>query len=117
MEDYYNDEYTYDAHIPRIHIESFNTLQDLELELASNHDEFYRRIITFMIDVVENKLPAGEPLAILVDEEGTEYDMDLPPDGYLKSLDKCMDYFTGLEEYETCSLIKDLINIVNDGLL
>ena len=117
MEDYYSDEYTYDAHIPRIYIESLNTIQDIELELASNHDEFYRRIITYMIDVIEDNLPAGEPLAILVDENEVEYDMELGPDGYLKSLNKCMEYFTNLEEYETCALIKDITKTVEDGLL
>ena len=117
MEDFNTDEYTYDAHIPRIYIESMNTVQDIELQLMSNHDEFYRRIISFMIDVIEDKLPVGEPLAILIDEDGVEYDMELPPDGYNKSLEKCMEYFTNLEEYETCTLVKNIIDTVNDGLL
>ena len=118
MEDYYSDEYTHDAHIPRIEISSINdTIKDIELEIASHHDEFYRRIITFVIESVENRLPVGEPLAILIDEDGVEYDMDLPPDGYMKSLNKCMEYFTNIEEYETCALVNDLIKIVNDGLL
>lgn len=116
MEDFYSDDYTYDAHIPRIEIGSIETVSDIELELMAHHDEFYRRIITYMIETIENRLPAGEPLAILVDEEGVEYDMELPPDGYLKSLNKCMEYFTDIEEYETCSLVKDMINIVENGL-
>lgn len=117
MKDFYSDDYIDDAHIPRLHIDSIGTVQDIELELMTNHDEFYRRIITFMIETVENTLPAGEPLAILVDESGVEYDMELGPDGYLKSLNKCMVYFTDIEEYETCSLVNDLIKIVKDGLL
>jgi hypothetical protein len=116
MEDFYSDEYTHDSHIPRIEIGSIETMADIELELATHHDEFYRRIITYMIETVENKIPVGEPLAILVDEEGVEYDMELPPDGYMKSLNKCMEYFTDIEEYETCSLIKDIIDIVQNGL-
>jgi len=43
--------------------------------------------------------------------------MELGPEGYSKSLNKCMEYFTDIEEYETCSLVNDLIKIVNDGLL
>ena len=116
IDDYYGDDYTNDGHIPRIEIDSINTLRDLELELATHHDEFYRRIITYVIEAIENRLPAGEPLAILVDENGAEYDMDLPPDGYMKSLNKCMEYFTGIEEYETCSLIKEIIYIVENEL-
>ena len=116
MEDFYTDDYTHDAHIPRIEIGNIETIRDIELELATHHDEFYRRIISYVIESIENRLPAGEPLAILVDENGVEYDMDLPPDGYMKSLGKCMEYFTDIEEYETCSLIKDIITIVENGL-
>lgn len=112
MEDFYSDEYTDDSHIPRIEIGDIDMMKDLELELATNHDYFYRRIVSFMIEAVENRLPDGEPLAILVDESGMEYDMELPPEGYLKSLNKTMEYFQSIEEYETCSLVKDLINIV-----
>ena len=115
--DYYNDEYMDDSHIPRLYIESMATVQDIELELMSNHDEFYRRIVTYMIETIENTIPVGEPLAILVDEGGAEYDMELGPEGYLKSLNKCMEYFSEMEEYETCTLIKDLIRITEDGLL
>ena len=115
-EDFYTDDYTNDSHIPRIEIGDIETIKDVELALASSHDEFYRRIITYVIDVIENKLPADEPLAILVDDEGAEYDMDLPVDGFIKSLTKCMEYFTDIEEYETCALVKDLMKITEEGL-
>lgn len=116
MEDFYTDDYTNDAHIPRIEIGDIETIKDIELELASHHDEFYRRIITYVIEVIENRLPDDEPLAILVDDDGVEYEMDLPVSGFIKSLTKCMEYFTDIEEYETCSLVKDLINITEKGL-
>lgn len=116
MEDYNTDDYTYDSHIPRIEIGSIDMLKDLELELMTNHDYFYRRIVSYMIEAVENRLQEGEPLAILVDENGVEYDMELPPEGYMKSLTKTMEYFKSVEEYETCSLIKDIITLVENGL-
>jgi hypothetical protein len=104
-------------HVPRIEINSIETIEDIELELQSNHDEFYRRIITYIIDALENRLEEDEPLAILIDGEGIEYHMELPEDGYLKSLGKCMEYFTSIEEYETCSLVKDLITIIEKNEL
>lgn len=115
-EDFYTDDYTSDSHIPRIEIGDIETIKDIELALASSHDEFYRRIITYVIEVIENRLPADEPLAILIDDNGVEYDMDLPVDGFIKSLTKCMEYFTDIEEYETCSLIKELMEITEKGL-
>jgi hypothetical protein len=38
--------------------------------------------------------------------------MELDEDGYLKSLGKCLEYFTNIEEYESCMLIKDLVKII-----
>jgi hypothetical protein len=116
MDEFYEDDYMDDAHIPRIEVKNLQTIQDIELELATNYDEFYRRIITFIIESIENTLPENEPLAILVDSDGAEYDMDLPKDGYLKSLNKCMEYFTEIEEYETCTLIHNIISIIDVDL-
>ena len=115
MEDFNTEDYTNDAHIPRIEIGNMETIKDIELELATHHDDFYRRLITYMIEAIENRLPEGEPVAILIDEDGVEYDMDLPREGFLKSLDKCMEYFTDIEEYETCALVQDMIKIVKDA--
>jgi hypothetical protein len=116
MEEFYMDNYRDDEHIPRIEIKGIQTIDDVELELASHHDDFYRRIITYVIEVIENRLPDGEPLAILVDEDGMEYDMELPTTGFVKSLTKCMEYFTSIEEYESCTLVKDLIKIADKEL-
>ena len=116
MEDFNTDDYMNDAHIPRIEIGNMETIKDIELELATHYDEFYRRLIAYMIEGIENRLPEGEPVAILIDENGIEYDMDLPREGYLKSLNKCMEYFTDLEEYETCALVQEMIKIIEDGL-
>ena len=57
--------------------------------------------------LIENK-EESNILAILVDDEGREYDMTLPRDGYEKSLFKAKEYFTMIEEYETCDLIKQI---------
>ena len=48
-------------------------------------------------------------LAILVDDEGVEYEMALPKQGYGKSLNKAIKYFEQIEEFETCDLIKQMI--------
>ena len=62
MDEFYEDDYMDDAHIPRIEVKNLQTIQDIELELATNYDEFYRRIITFIIESIENTLPENEPL-------------------------------------------------------
>jgi hypothetical protein len=93
---------------PRIHIDPTNILaEDFEKLLITKYDIFYRRIVEFVLNKIEKK-PESDLLATLVDNEDREYDMTLPKTGYNKSLEKAMKYFTLIEEYETCDLIKQI---------
>ena len=93
----------------RIHIDPNKlTTADFDRLLMTKYDIFYRRIVEYvLVDLEEGEV--NELMAILIDEGGNEYDMHLPREGYTKSLTKAMEYFTMIEEYETCSLIKDMI--------
>jgi hypothetical protein len=82
--------------------------EDIDKLLMSKYDIFYRRIVEFILERIESNKPKDELLAILVDDEGAEYQMDLPKEGYIKCLGKAMDYFLRIEEYETCDLIKQM---------
>lgn len=93
---------------PRIHIDPTNILaEDFEKLLISKYDIFYRRIVEYILNKLENK-EEDRLLAILVDDEGREYEMALPKNGFTKSLDRAMNYFKIIEEYETCDLIKQI---------
>lgn len=93
----------------KIHIDHSKIAKsDFDKMLMSKYDVFYRRIVEYILkDLEEGDI--DELMATLVDDDGTEYDMHLPREGYIKSLGKSMEYFTLIEEYETCSLIKDMI--------
>lgn len=93
----------------KIHIDPSKIAKsDFDKMLMSKYDVFYRRIVEYILkDLEEGDI--DELMATLVDDDGTEYDMHLPREGYIKSLGKSMEYFTLIEEYETCSLIKDMI--------
>ena len=94
---------------PKIHIDPNKVLrEDIDKLLMSKYDIFYRRIVEFILERIESNKPKDELLAILVDDEGAEYQMDLPKEGYIKCLGKAMDYFLRIEEYETCDLIKQM---------
>lgn len=97
--------------IPRIHVDSMTSKTDLELSLRSEHDAFYRRIIDNIILRLEG-VKNPNPVAILVDEQGNEYDMQVEEDGFTKALTKANHYFISIEEYETCDLIKNLFEII-----
>lgn len=97
-----------DINIPKIHIDPDKLIKgDMDITLASKHDAFFRRIVEFVLNKVEGT-EDGDTLAILVDDNGVEYDMTLPFEGYDKSLNKANDFFLSIEEYETCELIKQL---------
>lgn len=93
----------------RIHIDPRAlTVGDFDQLLMSKYDMFYRRIVEYVLKDIEEGVK-DEIMAILVDEDDVEYDMTLPREGYLKSLNKATEYFRMIEEYETCGLIKDMI--------
>ena len=46
----------------------------------------------YVLDIVEGNEKSGL-LAILVDDDGEEYEMTLPKEGYKKSLTKANQYF------------------------
>jgi hypothetical protein len=97
--------------IPRIKVDSTTSITDLELTLRAQHDEFYRRIVDHVMSRLEGSREI-EPVAILVDEEGIEYEMNVEEDGYNIALEKSNDYFVSIEEYETCDLIKQMFEII-----
>lgn len=89
--------------VPKIHIDPNKVLkEDIDKVLMSKYDIFYRRIVEFVLERIEGTGSTDELLAILVDDEGAEYQMDLPKEGYIKCLKKAMEYFLRIEEYETC---------------
>ena len=93
---------------PKIHIDPQRIMaEDFEKVLISKYDIFYRRIVEYVLNILEKKNET-DILAILVDDEGREYEMTLPESGYKKSLIKANKYFEKIEEFETCDLIKQL---------
>ena len=95
--------------VPKIHIDPNKMLkEDIDKILMSKYDIFYRRIVEFILEKIEGPETKDELLAILVDDEGLEFEMELPKEGYIKCLNKATEYFLRIEEYETCDLIKQM---------
>lgn len=95
---------------PRLYFSSPTLLikEDFDLTLMSKYDVFYRRIVEFVLEYLEGK-QESDLLAVVIDDSDAEYSMHLPPTGFAKSLNKANEYFLKIEEYETCSLIKEMI--------
>jgi len=94
--------------IPKIRVDLNRLMkEDVDMLLMSKYDIFYRRIVEFILAKIEER-EDDNLLAFLIDEDGKEYEMRLPEDGYSKSIAKAMEYFVMIEEYETCDLIKQI---------
>lgn len=111
FEDSFNESFDESDGIPRIKVDSNTTATDIELSLKTHHDTFFRRIVDYVLNKLEG-VRTPSPIAILVDEQGNEYDMQIEEDGYKKALGKANDYFVSIEEYETCDLIKQINEII-----
>lgn len=94
--------------VPKIHLDPMALEANFDILLKDKYDIFFRRIVEFVLDKIEGA-EISDRLAILVDDEGDEYEMCLPATGYIKSLNKAMIYFEEIEEFETCDLIKQII--------
>lgn len=96
----------------RIHIDPAKIASsDFDKLLMSKYDIFYRRIVEYVLSDLETG-KTDKIMATLIDGNNLEYEMHLPKSGYSKSLHKALEYFTLIEEYETCSLIKHMIKQV-----
>lgn len=69
---------------------------------------FYERLLDF----IQSNLKSNYKelvLCYLEDEEGNYSEATLEEEGYLKALNKCIEYFSEEEQYEKCTFIKKLI--------
>lgn len=73
-----------------------------------DQEGFYKRLYDFIKQNLNSKYKK-DLLCYLVNQEGIIMEATLDPDSYLKSLNKCIEYYRENEEYETCNKIKKLI--------
>jgi hypothetical protein len=71
-------------------------------------DAFYKRLYEFIYANL-NSTYKSELLCYLVSPGGIIMEATLDEGSYMKSLQKCVEYYRENEEYETCNKIKKLI--------
>lgn len=75
---------------------------------VKDKEGFYNRILEF----IDFNLQSNYNINILcyfVNSKGDVFEATLEPDGYYKSLNKCIAYYEKEEEYEKCIQIKNMI--------
>ena len=102
-----------DRKIPVYRIKSSSPIQEMRLMVQEQQDELYRIIIEHIMECIDGEASEGETLAYIIDENDNEYDLSIYRENWVDALTKARDYFIGIEEYETCDLIKQMINIIN----
>lgn len=71
---------------------------------------FHENIVNHIEDNIDGVCHTGNVLCLMIDEEGNEYESVLDEDKYIKSLNKSLDFFKEIEQYEKCKRITDLLN-------
>lgn len=99
--------------IPVYKISTSGPIHEMRVLVKEHQDEMYRIIVEHVMDCIDGNASENEPIAIIVDENENEYDLSLHRESWPDALRKANDYFVDIEEYETCDLIKQLLNIVN----
>ena len=70
---------------------------------------FHENIVKHVEDNIDGVSNNGNVLCLMIDEQGNEYESILDEDRYIKSLEKSLDFFKEIENYEKCKHITDLI--------
>lgn len=102
-----------DRKIPIYRIKSNSPIDEMKLIVQEQQDELYRIIIEHIMECIDGNTVEGETLAYIVDENENEYDLSIYRKNWIEALLKANNYFIRIEEYETCDLIKQAINIIN----
>ena len=100
------------VNVPTFRMNSNFLLQeDFDIYLLKHHDSFFRRIIEHVVNRLED-IERDNLLCRIQDDDGSLYELRLPDDGFEKALDRSIEYFQKIEDYETCqeaTLIKTYI--------
>jgi hypothetical protein len=87
--------------------------------VIKNQDKFHNRVIEFIELRLSGNFESNDPddnllcFFKLKEDESNHLEARLEPEGYEKSLDQCLSYFTKSEEYEKCKKIKKLKEQIN----
>ncbi len=89
-----------------LHIDLGN--QSLQSWLKENRYIIYSELVRFSEKLIKNKMDLIQ--AIMVSNSSDNIVFIIKKDNVKLTLDKAMDYFLEIEEYEKCSEIRDLLN-------
>lgn len=90
------------VNVPTFRMNSNFLLQeDFDIYLLKHHDEFFRRIVEHVVNRLED-IEKDNLLCKIQDDDGSIFELRLPEDGFMKAVDKSIQYFQMIEDYETC---------------
>ena len=99
--------------IPTLRLKPSSSIENVA-DGIDDADVFFRRIVQYIMNRVEG-VETNNILCHIIDEFDNKRSLILENigDNWSKSLGKALDYFESIEEYETCDLIKQLLNIIS----
>ena len=94
--------------IPTFEMDASKLLDDdLDMYLSAHYDLFFRRLYEHVYNRI-NSIESDDLICWIKDEQDCLFELRLPENGFKKAINKTLEYFQYIEEYETCILINDL---------
>ena len=72
-------------------------------------DTLNRQIVSHVLNTLDGTIKHNI-LCQFEDDNGSKYDISLEKENWKKSLNKAHAYFLEIEEYETCKIIKEILD-------
>jgi hypothetical protein len=95
--------------IPTFKVEKISESLDIT-DYINDADLFYRRIVQYVMNKIDGTETNSVLCYIIIEEKNKIHrnTFILEKEGWHKSLNKALEYFANIEEYETCELIKQI---------
>jgi len=94
--------------IPTFNVKMSHNPNADPIDLIDEVDLFNRSIVQFILNKIENPAETRSVICYIINERRERMTMVLEKVGWLKSINKALEYFEQIEEYETCDLIKQI---------
>lgn len=93
-------------------IQENDTIPKFKLDISkpgatSNSKEFHERILEFVAKNINGEIN-HTVLCYFVSMDGTQSKAELPKKAFNQALSKSLEFFTEIENYEKCKIIKEL---------
>lgn len=102
-----------DNDINKKNFEIPNDNKQLKLDIANNKEKYMSFILDNFLQFIKDENNIPEKIN-LFKFKNTNLEIVVKKESYVSNLNNLLDFYSDIEEYETCKLIKSLITKINN---